>query len=124
MIEVLTGFPPRVVAVACRDQVTRADYETVLVPAVEAALKDHPKIRIYYRVEPGFSGFEPGAMWEDFKVGMQHILRWDRIAVVTDVDWMRWAVLGFRFVVPADLRVFPLAEAAEAEAWITSDLTA
>jgi hypothetical protein len=89
MIEQLTDFPPAVVAFACKGRVTRLDYETVLVPVVEAALKQHRKVRLYYRTDSDFSGIDPGAMWEDFKVGMAHLFRWERIAVVTNVDWIR-----------------------------------
>ena len=70
MLERLMDFPPAVVAFACKGQVTRRDYETVLVPAVEAALEQHQKVRLYYRTDPDFSGFDSGAIWEDFKVGM------------------------------------------------------
>jgi SpoIIAA-like len=35
------------------------------------------------------AGIDPGAMWEDFKVGMEHFTRWERIAVVTDVEWIK-----------------------------------
>ena len=122
MIETLKGFPAQVVAVACRGRITRRDYETVLVPAVEEALRRHAKVRLYYRIDPDYSGIAAGAMWEDFKVGMQHLLRWERIAVVTDVDWIRHTIRGFSFVMPGEVRVFPFAEAAAAEAWITGDL--
>ena len=121
MIETLDGFPEGVIAIACKGQVTRGDYQRVLVPAVEAALKQHDKVRLYYRIDPDFAGIEPGAMWEDFKVGMHHILRWERIAVVTDVAWIGHTVRAFSFVMPGQVRVFPLAEAAAAETWIREE---
>ena len=34
MIEVLKGFPTKVLAFACKGHVTKRDYETVLIPAV------------------------------------------------------------------------------------------
>jgi hypothetical protein len=100
--------------------VTREDYRTVLEPAVGAALKRHPQVRLYYEVAIDFDGMEAGAAWEDFKVGTDHIARWERIAVVTDVGWMRHAVQAFRFMFPGQIEVFPLAEAARAREWIIS----
>jgi hypothetical protein len=38
-----------------------------------------------------FSGIDAGAVWEDFRVGMEHLSRWERMAVVTDVEWLRLA---------------------------------
>ena len=47
MITQLSGFGSNVVAVVCTGHVTRRDYETVLVPAVEAALRTNAKVRLY-----------------------------------------------------------------------------
>ena len=120
MIELLKGFPDNVVAAACQGQITKNDYDTVLVPAVEKALKSHDKIRFYYEAGTDFTGIDASAAWEDFKLGMEHFLRWERVAVVTDVEWIKQTMRIFSFVMPADMRVFPVAEAAKARAWIVS----
>jgi hypothetical protein len=118
MIALLSGFADDVVAVACSGHVTRADYETTLVPAVEAALKAHERVRVYYQVGSDFAGIEPGAAWEDFSVGMAHLARWERLAVVTDVAWIRLAIHAFGFLMPGKVRIFPLGEEAQARAWV------
>lgn len=118
MIEALTGFPETVLAFTCKGHVTKQDYESVLIPAVEHALTHHKKVRLYYQIDPGFSGMEPGAMWDDFKVGMEHLFSWDRLAVVTDVEWIRYTFKAFSFVIPCEARVFRLEEAANARTWI------
>lgn len=123
MIEALKGFPTKVLAFACEGHVTKRDYETVLIPAVADALKQPGKVRLYYQIDSGFSGIEPGAVWDDFKVGMEHILRWERIAVVTDVDWIRHTIRAFSFVIPGVTRIFSLEEMAQARKWILEDLT-
>ena len=41
-----------------------------------------------------FAGLDIGAVWEDFMVGMESFTRWERVAVVTDVEWIKHAV-GF-----------------------------
>jgi len=119
MITLLSGFGPDVVAVACSGHVARADYETVLIPAVEAALKAHDSVRIYYEVRADFAGIEPGAVWDDFTLGVEHLARWRRMAVVTDVGWIRLAIHTFGFLMPGKVRVFPLSEKAQARAWIS-----
>jgi len=122
MIEALTGFPSKVLAFVCKGHVTKGDYETVLIPAVEEALKQKGKVRLYYLVDPDFSGIEPGAIWDDFKVGMEHVLRWERIAVVTDVDWIRYTIRAFSFVIPGAARVFHLDDEAKAREWVLEDI--
>lgn len=121
MIRLLEGFPDNIIAVACEGQVTRRDYEDVLIPAVETALRRYEKLRIYYEVPPQFTGVDAGAVWEDFQLGMQHLSRWERMAAVTDVEWIRLAVNAFRFLLPGRLRVFPSSEAGEARRWIAAN---
>jgi hypothetical protein len=119
MIERLEGFPDNVVALAAKGQVTRKDYEEVLIPAVEAAFKKHAKVSLYYELGPQFSGIETGAAWEDFKEGVRHFFQWEKMAVVTDVEWIRRAINGFGVFMPGELRVFPNREAAAARTWVT-----
>ncbi len=119
MITILDGFADDVVAVACSEHVTRTDYEKVLVPAVEAALKAHDKVRVYYEVRADFAGIEPGAVWEDFSVGMRHLAHWERMAVVTDVGWIELAIHAFGFLMPGKVRIYSLSEKARARAWIS-----
>ena len=120
MIEALSGFPDDIVAVACKGHVTRHDYETVLIPTVEKALKQHDKVRLYYQIDTDFEGIDPGAVWEDFWVGVEHLTRWSRIAVVTDVDWIRHTMSVFSFLMPGDMKIFPTSEKAKARDWIVA----
>lgn len=121
MIQAMKDFSNNVVAFVCHGHVTKHDYATVLVPAVEKALKQHDKVRPYYETAADFAGIDPSAVWEDTKVGVSHFLRWERFAVVTDVEWIKQTVKFFSFLIPGELRVFPTAEAAQARKWIVAD---
>ena len=116
MIEVLSGFPENVVACAATGHVTGKDYDTVLIPAV--ALAKHDKIRCYYELGKEFAGMEAGAAWRDFTVGVEHLARWERVAVVTDVEWIAHTMNAFRFLMPGAVRVFPTSAKAEARRWV------
>ncbi len=118
MIEQLKGFPDNVLAVVCHGRITKGDYETVIVPAVLDALKSHDKLRLYYETASDFGGIEPGAVWEDFMVGVEHFTRWERIALVSDVDWIKHTMHFFSFLMPGMMKIFSNAQAAEARAWI------
>ena len=54
MIKALKDFPDNVIAIACHGRVTRADYETVLVPDIEDKLSRHKKVRIYCEIAPDY----------------------------------------------------------------------
>lgn len=121
MIKRLDGFPDNVCAFVCHGHVTRDDYKTVLVPAVEASLQSHGKLRLYYETAADFTGIDPAAVWQDTTVGLSHFFRWEKIAVVTDVDWIKNVFHFFTFLMPAPMKVFPSTEAEKARQWIRAD---
>ena len=118
MIKQIEGLPAGTLGFRASGQVTAADYERVLVPDVEAAFALNRKLRLLYLVDEDFTGFDPGAMWDDAKLGMRHLSGWDRVALVTDVPWLRMTATAMGFVIPAEFRLFGLAELAAAKAWV------
>ena len=102
-------------------RVTKADYASVLVPAVEKALKTHKKVRLYYETATDFEGIDPGAMWEDFKIGMEHLTRWERFAIVTDVEWITHTMKLFSFLTPGVMKFYSTSESERARAWIVAE---
>jgi hypothetical protein len=120
MIKQLKNFPDNVLAFVCSGHVTKADYDTVLTPAVTIALKRQEKVRLYYETAADFAGLDPGAIWEDFKVGVEHLTRWERIAIVTDVEWIKHTMRFFSFLMPGAMKSFSNAEVAQARQWISA----
>jgi SpoIIAA-like len=120
VIEMMEGFPDNVIGIRAKGRVTRKDYLEVVIPTVENSLKRSAKVRLYYELGSEFSGIDLGAEWEDLKIGIEHLTRWERMAVVTDVAWIRHAVGAFRFVMPGELRVFTTAQASEARKWVVA----
>ena len=117
VIERLDDFPDNVVAFLCDGRVLRREYENILIPAIEAALNRYERVSLYYETGYDFLGVEPGVSHE-FKVGMDHLLRWDRIAIVTNIDWVRETVRAFSFLLPGAVEIFPIDDAGAARAWI------
>jgi hypothetical protein len=120
MIEALQGFPDNVLAFVCHGHVTRQDYDTVLIPAVAKALEQNDKVRLYYETAADFGGIDPGAVFEDVKVGMSHLSRWEKFAVVTDVNWIKHTMKLFSFLLPGEMRVFSGDKAVEAKEWVVA----
>ena len=58
-------------------------------------------------------------MWEDTKVGLSHFASWERIAIVTDIEWLRVTMKEFGFVMPGEVRIFGNSELAEATKWLS-----
>src|SRR5436190_22980265 len=114
MIEIVEGLPRNVVGFAVSGRLTMDDCREVLVPAVKKSLKRHEKIRIYYELNSRF----PGASWDDLDLGFEHLAHCERVAIVTDIGWVRLTVKALRFLIPSEIRVFATIQTEEGRAWI------
>jgi hypothetical protein len=119
MIEQIPDLPENVLGFAAKGTVTASDYESVIIPAVEAQFSRQDKVRFLYQLGDEFAGIETAAAWDDTKLGLKHFTGWERIAFVSDIEWIRWAVRMFGLAMPGQVRVFHNRELAEAKRWIS-----
>ncbi len=119
MLATIPGLPDDVVGIEATGEVGRDDYEQVLLPAVDAAHAQHEKVSLLYVLGPEFTGYSAGAFWGDAKFGLEHWTGWDRIAIVSDAEWLDRSVKAFAWMIPAGVRVFAVAERDAATAWVT-----
>lgn len=119
MIEQIQGLPAGALGFRASGQVTATDYTQVLVPDIEAAFAISRKLRLLSHIGPDFTGFDAGAVWEDLQLGFRHFSGWDRIALVTDITWIRATASAMGFAVPAELKLFHNAQFDEAMTWIS-----
>jgi hypothetical protein len=120
MLERIPDLPNTVLGFKASGELTSDDYRDVLVPAVEGALRSQEKLRLLYVLGDEVTGFSAGAAWQDTKVGMAHITKWEKVAVVTDKEWLRHSVNIFGYLIPGEIKGFTAAEEEDARSWIAS----
>jgi len=120
MIEVLPDYPDNVLAITASNNISGEDYESIIIPAIEAKVETHGKIRLLYHLGPEFTGFDAAAMWEDTTTGLKHFTDFEKIAFVSDVDWINHMVSAFGFMIPCPVKVFSGGKLSEASDWIKS----
>lgn len=98
-------------------KITAEDYKSTLIPALEEHIKAHGKARFVYVVGPEFEGFEAGAVMDDALFGLTHWRDFERIAVVTDHDWIAAGVRMFMPLIPAETRLFTADKQTDALTW-------
>ncbi|MGI9309452.1 MAG: STAS/SEC14 domain-containing protein [Gammaproteobacteria bacterium] len=118
MIKQLDDIPADVLGFAVEQKLTAEDYETVLIPAIENHLKTHSDVRALCVFGEEFDGVEAAAMWEDAKIGLKHIKAWERIAVVSDTEWIKTMVKVGGFALPFAVRTFDLDKLEDAKHWL------
>jgi SpoIIAA-like len=115
MIKELDGLPTGVIGFETAGQLSAEDYRDVVLPALERAAASG-EVR-FVVVIPEFHGMSGGALWQDLKVGVEHLRAWKRIALVTDIGWMSDMTALFGWMTPGQVKVFPLAQRDEAIRW-------
>jgi SpoIIAA-like len=119
MVETIPNLPDNVLGFIAKGTVTANDYEKIMIPAVEALFSRQGKARFLYHLGKDFSGFEAAAMWDDARLGLKHLTGWERMAIVSDVEWIRAAIRVFGLAIPGHVRVFHDRELAEAIRWVS-----
>ena len=120
MLEPLSDLPDHVLGFRASGELSAEDYRTVLVPAIDAALETRDKLRLLYILGEDLHGLSAGAAWQDTKVGMGHVTRWEKVAVVSDKDWLRHSVDVFGYLIPGEIKAFEASEETAARTWVAS----
>lgn len=120
MIEPLEDLPEGVIGFEAVGEIHASDYKEVLRPALERAAAAEG-IRLVYVLGDRFEGYSSGASWQDSKLAFEHHKRWKRMALVSDVDWVRHLAAVFGWMIPGEFEHFPLGERATAVEWAASD---
>ena len=95
---------------------TRADYDRV-VAEMDAAIARHGKLRLVEVVEE-IGSIDSSIWWQDIKWAWHHLKDVARCAVVTDKGWIGPVTRAVGALIPAEVRVFPLADIDGARRWV------
>jgi SpoIIAA-like len=113
----LHGLPPGVIGFEATGKIAAEDYRDVVLPALEQAAQAGD-IR-FLIVISDFEGISGGALWQDLKIGVEHLHGWKRIALVTDIAWMSHLTDLFGWMTPGETKTFRLDERDQAVEWVS-----
>lgn len=121
MITRITDVPSYVAGFRATGEVTKADYETVLLPVVEAVTQQHGHIHFLFILETSVGNFTLGAWWEDALLGFQKFSKWKKIAIVSDQEWVDKLTPVLGALLPGQSKGFSLAETDIAKQWVAKE---
>jgi hypothetical protein len=65
----------------------------------------HAKIRFLYHFGEHFTRFSAEAIWDDAKIGIQHLTAFEKIAVVTNIFWVKDAMSFLGVFLPCPVSI-------------------
>ena len=122
MLRSISEMPAGTIGFEAIGEVEDDDWEEAVEPVLRRELADGRKVRLLYLLGPEARDVEGDAMSADTGFRMRHATSFDRVAVVSDEDWIRPALRALSFLLPGKAKGFRVRELEAAKAWLGEDL--
>ena len=120
MLRAIEDMPPGTIGFKAVGEVDDDDWEQAVEPVLRRETAAGRKLRLLYLLGPESRDVDGDAMKADVAFRARHASAFERVAVVSDEDWMRPALRTLSFLLPGDARGFPVHELAEAKSWLAA----
>lgn len=111
-----------IVAFRALAEVTKEDFTTVVVPAVEELVKRTDEINFLLVLDTDIQNFTAGAWLQDAMLGLKHLGKWKRAAIVTDSEEIISFTNGFSYVIPGEFKGFKKITFNKALNWVEGNI--
>ena len=122
MITHLANLPPNIVAFKAVGSITEKDFIDTVMPQVKALVDKTGKLNYLLVLESSLDEFTIGAWVKDALMGLQHLTKWNRAAIVTDVKSIRYFTDMFSYVIPGEFKGFEHKNLQEAIDWVAGEI--
>ena len=122
MIQLIDNLPDGTLGFRCSGLISGEDMQRQVIPTVEAALREQERVKALVVFDPGFTGFNLEAAWDDTNLALRHWDGFERLAVVTDLAWLRQASRALALLLPYPVQLFGLDEQENARRWLSEAL--
>lgn len=105
MVELLTDFPPYVAAYRAWGAISKEEYERMVMARVDEVANTFGKINFLVLLETPMHNYSIGAFIDYLKVSFEHFTKWERMAIVTNEQWVRQAYKMLSHIVHGEKKV-------------------
>jgi hypothetical protein len=121
MLHRMSDMPTGTIGFEARGEVEDDDWEDVVEPVLRTEIADGRKLRLLYLLGRESREVEGDAMSADAGFRARHAGSFERVAVVSDEDWMRPALGALSFLLPGKAKGFRVREIRDAKDWLTAE---
>jgi hypothetical protein len=121
MLRRMTDMPLGTIGFEAVGEVEDDDWEEAVEPVLRREMAEGRQVRLLYLLGPEARGAERDAMAADTGFRARHATSFDRVAVVSDEDWMRPALRALSFLLPGKAKGFRVRDLASAKAWLAEE---
>lgn len=106
MLRGITDMPAGTIGFEAVGEVEDDDWEETIEPVLRQEIAAGRNVRLLYPIGTGAGEVEGDAMSADTSFRVRHATSYERVAVVSDEDWIRPALRALSFLLPERLRAF------------------
>lgn len=121
MFERISDMPAGTLGFEVVGEAEDDDWEDVVEPVLREEMATGRKLRLLYLIGARARKVEGDAMGKDVGFRARHASSFERVAVVSDEDWMRPALAALSFLFPGKAKGFKVADLAPAKAWLAAE---
>jgi SpoIIAA-like len=121
MLRRMADMPGGTIGFEAVGEVEDDDWEEAVEPVLRREIAEGRNVRLLYLIGAGAREVEGDAMSADAGFRVRHATSYERVAVVSDEDWMRPALRALSFLLPGKARGFRVRDLADAKAWLSAD---
>jgi hypothetical protein len=120
MLRQMKEMPPGTLGFEAVGEVDDDDWEDAVEPVLRREIAEGNRLRLLYLLGPEARDVEGDALKVDTGFRARHATSFERIAVVSDEDWVRPALRALSFLMPGKAKGFPTRDLAGAKAWLAA----
>jgi SpoIIAA-like len=120
MIEIMQTLPSNVVGFRATGKVEKDDYDQVIIPQIDALVKEQDKINFLLVLDTSIGNFSAGAILKDLGVGLKHFTKWHKMAIVSESSGINTFTDIFSYIAPGEAKSFTHDQLPEAIQWVSN----
>lgn len=118
MLRHIDDMPAGTIGFEAVGEVEDDDWEDAVEPVMRREIAEGRKVRLLYVLGPEARDVEGDAIKADTGFRARHASSFERVAVVSDEDWIRPALRALSALLPGKAKGFRLGELSAAKAWL------
>ena len=121
MLRRMTDMPAGTIGFEAIGEVEDDDWEETVEPVLRREIAEGRDLRLLYLLGPEAKEVEGDAMKADTGFRARHATAFERVAVVSDEDWMRPALRALSFLLPGKAKGFRVRDLQAAKTWLAEE---
>ena len=122
MITYLENLPANIAGFKATGEITETDFTETVMPKVKALVDKTDKLNYLLVLETSVKNFTIGAWMKDAMMGIKHLTKWNRAAIVSDVEAIRNFTDIFSYFLPGEFKGFEHKDLLDAVDWVSEKI--